>query len=175
VNTIYTRLAMAPPGRIWVSLLDLLERRDLRRQRQDFAPEQRDTLGPGRETAPGFSLDGRQRRGAQQIFPGMPNTTMRRATWDPCATCDFWTLKRDSSIKRYPSGVWPKPGPGNRAGFFIARTRGTCADNPASRQGAPCRPLLLRFVEALNTPVVAPVMCLFGGGGIRFFSTRSKR
>src|ERR1700731_1132274 len=128
---------MAPPGRIWVSLLDLLERRDLRRQRQDFAPEQRDTLGPGRETAPGFSLDGRQRRGAQQIFPGMANTTMRRATWDPCATCDFWTLKRDSSIKRYPSGVWPKPGPGNRAGFFIARTRGTCADNPASRQGAP--------------------------------------
>jgi hypothetical protein len=32
-----------------------------------------------------------------------------------------------------------------------------------ARQGAPLRPLLLRFVEALSTPVVAPVMCLFGG------------
>ena len=33
-----------PPRRIRVSLLPLWERRDLRRQRQDFAPEQRDTL-----------------------------------------------------------------------------------------------------------------------------------
>jgi hypothetical protein len=32
-----------------------------------------------------------------------------------------------------------------------------------ARQGAPWRPLLLRFVEALNAPVVAPVMGLFGG------------
>jgi hypothetical protein len=33
----------------------------------------------------------------------------------------------------------------------------------------------LRFVEALNTPVVGPVMCLFGGGGIAFLSTRPNR
>src|ERR1700731_2370393 len=83
----------------------------------------------------------------------------------------------------------PKPGPGHRAGFFIARTRlkSRYAANAApchlvgrggrererrqaaggahdcARQGAPLRPLLLRFVEALNTPVVAPVMGLFGG------------
>jgi hypothetical protein len=83
----------------------------------------------------------------------------------------------------------PKPDPGNRAGFFIARTRlkSRYAANAApissggrggrererrqaaggahdcARQGAPLRPLLLRFVEALNTPVVAPVMGLFGG------------
>ena len=126
MNTIYTRLAMAPPGRIWVSLLDLLERRDLRRQRQDFAPEQRDTLGPGRETAPGFSLDGRQRWGAQQIFLGMPNTTMRGATCDLCATCDFWTLKRDSSIERYPSGVCPSPARETAPGFSL-RGRGARA------------------------------------------------
>jgi len=31
------------------------------------------------------------------------------------------------------------------------------------------------LVEALNTPVVAPVMCLFGGGGICFLSTRPNR
>jgi hypothetical protein len=30
---------------------------------------------PGRETAPGFSLDGRQRWGARQIPLGMPNKT----------------------------------------------------------------------------------------------------
>src|ERR1700730_8708304 len=83
----------------------------------------------------------------------------------------------------------PKPGPGHRAGFFIARTRlkSRYAANAApchvvgrgrrqrerrqaaggahdcARQGAPLRPLLLRFMEALNTPVVGPVMCLFGG------------
>src|ERR1700730_2856961 len=83
----------------------------------------------------------------------------------------------------------PKPGPGHRAGFFIARTRlkSRYAANAApchlvgrggrererrqaaggahdcARQGAPLRPLLLRFVEALNTPVVAPAMGLFGG------------
>jgi hypothetical protein len=93
---------------------------------------------PGRETAPGFSLDGRQRWGAQQIFLGMPNTTMRGATCDFCATCDFWTLKRDSCIKRYPSGVCPSPArettlgfslrgrgaPQKRLGFFGGLTRG---------------------------------------------------
>jgi len=30
---------------------------------------------PGRETAPGFSLDGRQRWGARQILLGTPNIT----------------------------------------------------------------------------------------------------
>jgi hypothetical protein len=89
----------------------------------------------------------------------------------------------------------PKPDPGNRAGFFIARTRlkSRYAANAApissggrggrererrqaaggahdcARQGAPLRPLLLRFVEALNTPVVAPVMGLFGGRRDSFF------
>ena len=33
----------------------------------------------------------------------------------------------------------------------------------AQGKAAPRRPLLLRFVEALSTPVVAPVMGLFGG------------
>src|ERR1700738_1800483 len=146
----------------------------------------------------------------------MPNTTVRGATCDFCATGDFWTLKRDSCIKRYPSGCVPKPGPGNHAGFFIARTRGTPDDgfrSPAAagrearkaatprmphpshlvgrgrertrqqavggahdcaRQGAPRRPLLLRFVEALNTPVVAPVMGLFGGRRDSLFVNPSK-
>jgi hypothetical protein len=76
--------------------------------------------------------------GAQQILLGMPNTTMRGATWDFCATCDFWTLKRDPCIKRYPSGVRPSPAretapgfslrgrgaPRKRLGFFGAPTPG---------------------------------------------------
>jgi hypothetical protein len=108
----------------------------------------------------------------------------------------------------------PKPGPGNRAGFFIARTRGPpktpwvflgpnagapnasvfwpppprtpnrktsrgveenapISERPKRKSGRPAAGLAqprdehgaepARFVEALNTPVVAPVMCLFGG------------
>jgi hypothetical protein len=107
----------------------------------------------------------------------------------------------------------PKPGPGNRAGFFIGRTRGTpktpwffeaptpgpqtqafsarrlpapkpqnqqrseenaaISERPKRKSGRPAAGLAqprdehgaepARFVEALNTPVVAPVMCLFGG------------
>jgi hypothetical protein len=107
-----------------------------------------------------------------------------------------------------------KPGPGNRAGFFIAWTRGTpktpwvfwgpnaggpkhkrflaaafphpkpqnqqrseenasISERPKRKSGRPAAGLAqprdehgaepARFVEALNTPVVAPVMCLFGG------------
>jgi hypothetical protein len=52
----------------------------------------------------------------------------------------------------------PKPGPGNRAGFFIARTRGS----PKT------------LVEALNTPVVGPVMCLFGERRDSLFLNRFK-
>jgi hypothetical protein len=79
--------------------------------------------------------------GAQQIFLEMPNTTYAWCTCDLCATSDFWTLKRNSSIKRYPSGVCPSPARETAPGFSL---RG---------RGAP----------QLNTPVVAPVMCLFGG------------
>src|SRR5437588_8304490 len=54
------------------------------------------------------------------------------------STCDFWTLKRDSCTKRYPSGVCPSPAgetapgfslrgrgaPQKRLGFFGPRRRG---------------------------------------------------
>jgi hypothetical protein len=115
---------MAAPGRIRVSLLALWERRDLRRQQQDFAPEQRDTLAPGRETPPGFSLDGRQRRGALQFFLACRIQPVRGATCGFCATCDFWTLKRDSCTKRYPSGVCPSPARETAPGFSL-RGHGT--------------------------------------------------
>src|ERR1700687_1793777 len=42
-----------------------------------------------------------------KYFLGRRIQPMRGATYDFCATCDFWTLKRDSCIKRYPSGVCP--------------------------------------------------------------------
>jgi hypothetical protein len=35
------------------------------------------------------------------------------------ATCDFWTLKRNSSIKRYPSGVCPSPARETAPGFSL--------------------------------------------------------
>src|ERR1700736_4525279 len=44
-------------------------------------------------------------------------------TCDLCATCDFWTLKRDSCIKRYPSGVCPSPARETAPGFSL-RGRG---------------------------------------------------
>jgi hypothetical protein len=56
----------------------------------------------------------------QQIFLGMPNTTSVWCTCDLCATCDFWTLKRDSCIKRYPSGVCPSPARETAPGFHYA-------------------------------------------------------
>jgi hypothetical protein len=114
---------------------------------------------------------------------GMPNTTF--------AWCNLRLLDVETGpmYKKISFRSVPKPGPGNRAGFFIARTRlkSRYAANAApchlverggrarerrqaaggahdcARQGAPLRPLLLRFVEALNTPVVGPVMGLFGG------------
>jgi hypothetical protein len=138
---------------------------------------------PGRETAPGFSLDGRQRWGARQIFLGMPNTTVRGANYDFCATCDFWTLKRNSCIEGYPSGVCPaRPGkpaaglaqPRDEHGAEPARGRGgkhRQACRPAGRAGQRSRhPHFLRCVEAPSTPVVAPVMCLFGGAAGFAFS-----
>src|ERR1700730_2239755 len=48
---------------------------------------------------------------------------MRGATCDFFATCDFWTLKRDSCIKRYPSGVCPSPARETAPGFSL-RGRG---------------------------------------------------
>src|ERR1700736_3333734 len=35
------------------------------------------------------------------------------------STCDFWTLKRDSCIKRYPSGVCPSPARETAPGFSL--------------------------------------------------------
>jgi hypothetical protein len=166
---------------------------------------------PGRETAPGFSLDGRQRWGARQIFLGMPNTTSAWCTCDLCATCDFWTLKRDSCIKRYPSGVCPSPAretapgfslrgrgaPQKRLGFLgpnaggPKRKRFPAAASPhpkpqnqqRSEENAPTKlekdransAAQGRFVEALNTPVVAPVMCLFDGGRDSLFVNPFKK
>src|SRR3984893_2563315 len=49
----------------------------------------------------------------------MPNTTSAWFTCDLCATCDFWTLKRDSCIKRYPSGVCPSPARETAPGFSL--------------------------------------------------------
>jgi hypothetical protein len=48
-----------------------------------------------------------------------------------------------------------------RGGRERRQAAGGAHDCP--RQGAPRQPLLLRFVEALSTPVVGPVMGLFGG------------
>ena len=50
-----------------------------------------------------------------------------------------------------------------RGGRERERRQAAGGAHDCARQGAPLRPLLLRFVEALNTPVVAPVMGLFGG------------
>jgi hypothetical protein len=52
-------------------------------------------------------------------FLGCRIQPMRGATCDPCATCDFWTLKRDSCIKRYPSGVCPSPVRETAPGFSL--------------------------------------------------------
>ena len=46
--------------------------------------------------------------------------SVRGATCDLCATCDFWTLLRDSCIKRYPSGVCPSPARETAPGFHCA-------------------------------------------------------
>jgi len=133
-------------------------------------------------------------------FLGCRIQPLRGATCDFCATCDFWTLKRNSCIKRYPSGVCPSPARETAPGFSL-RGRGWKAATPrtlhpchlvgrggkererrqaaggahdCARQGAPWRPLLLRFVEALNTPVVGPVMGLFGGRRDSLFVSPSK-
>ena len=50
-----------------------------------------------------------------------------------------------------------------RGGRERERRQAAGGAHDCARQGAPLRPLLLRFVEALSTPVVAPVMALFGG------------
>jgi hypothetical protein len=56
-------------------------------------------------------------------FLGCRIQPMRGATYDFCATCDFWTLKRDPCIKRYPSGVCPSPARETAPGFSL-RGRG---------------------------------------------------
>jgi hypothetical protein len=60
---------------------------------------------------------------------GMPNTTFAWCICDVCATCDFWMLKRDSCIKRYPSGVCPSPARETAPGFSL-RGRGCKAATP---------------------------------------------
>src|SRR3984893_13565382 len=55
-----------------------------------------------------------------KYFLGRRIQPMRGATYDFCATCDFWTLKRDSCIKRYPSGVCPSPAGKPRRVFHCA-------------------------------------------------------
>ena len=40
---------------------------------------------------------------------------------DENATCDFWTVKRDSCIRRYPSGVCPSPAGFPRRALFLVR------------------------------------------------------
>jgi hypothetical protein len=55
-----------------------------------------------------------------------------------------------------------KPGRETAPGFSV-RGRGARAQTILRRGKAHPAPLLFCFVEALNTPVVAPVICLFGG------------
>src|SRR5437588_11863894 len=63
------------------------------------------------------------------------------------STCDFWTLKRDSCIKRYPSGVCQSPAQETAPGFSL-RGRGApqktpCCFEATFRGGAEhacCRP-----------------------------------
>ena len=67
----------------------------------------------------GFFIGRTPTMGARQIFLGMPNTTYGAAPCDFCATFDFWTLQRDSCIKRYPSGVCPSPARETAPGFSL--------------------------------------------------------
>ena len=74
---------------------------------------------------PSFSLDGRQQAGVpNKYFLGCRIQPVRGALVTPVqlvgsATCDFWTLKRDSCIKRYPSGVCPSPARETAPGFSL--------------------------------------------------------
>ena len=68
----------------------------------------------------------------------------------------------DAVESRYAANTAPMSSGGTRRKRARA-TSGSGGAHDCARQGAPLRPLLLRFVEALNTPVVAPVMGLFGG------------
>ena len=152
---------------------------------------------------------------------GCPTNTSWDAEYNLCVVqlvtsvqlADFWTLKRNSCIKRYPSGVCPSPAretapgfslrgrgaPQKRLGFLRPQRRGPkrkrflpaasphpkpqnqqrseenapISERPKRKSGRPAAGLAqprdehgaepARFVEALSTPVVAPVMCLFGG------------
>jgi hypothetical protein len=73
------------------------------------------------------------------------------------------------------------PGSRNRATSMVqsllegAAGKHRQACRPAGRGGQRGRhPNFLRFVEALSTPVVAPVMCLFGGRRNLLFVSPSK-
>jgi hypothetical protein len=58
-----------------------------------------------------------------KYFLGCRIQPMRGATCDFCATCDFWTLKRNSCIKKYHSGVCPSLARETAPGFSL-RGRG---------------------------------------------------
>src|ERR1700730_7278676 len=73
-------------------------------------------------------------------------------TCDLCATCDFWTLKRDSCIKRYPSGVCPSPARETAPGFSLRgggapHKRFGCWGGPRQMPGDPKRK---RFLAAAS-------------------------
>src|ERR1700730_9183568 len=62
-------------------------------------------------------------------FLGCRIQPMRGATCDFCATCDFnlrlLVVETELMYNKISFRSVSKPGPGNRAGFVIARTRGT--------------------------------------------------
>jgi hypothetical protein len=106
---------------------------------------------PARETAPGFSL---RERGAPQkrlgFFgaptPGAPNASV---FWPPPPRTPNRKTSRGVE-ENAPISERPKRKSG-RPAAGLAQPRDEHGAEPA------------RFVEALNTPVVTPVMCLFGG------------
>ena len=56
-------------------------------------------------------------------FLGCRIQPLRGATCDFCATCDLLDVETGFMYKKISFRSVPKPGPGNRAGLFIARTR----------------------------------------------------
>src|ERR1700722_11830986 len=64
----------------------------------------------------GGGADMARRLGRPFLCVVQPVTSVQLVT----STCDFWTLKRNSCIKRYPSGVCPSPARETAPGFHCA-------------------------------------------------------
>jgi hypothetical protein len=124
---------------------------------------------PGRETAPGFSLRG---RGAQNLPEGAAENIAKRAAQlaeEGNVAAIRICMNRLSPVAQHNPVAFELPahpldaGLAGRGGRERDRRQAAGGAHDCARQGAPRGPLLLRFVEALSTPPVAPVMGLFGG------------